>query len=418
MKARTSQSSCATQAVACNSFLNLRLTGWVRMKADVLLTFGALTPKIAQEATKTRDGRASPMNRAIVISMAGLLALATTRDPDRAVALSMEQAMAQCKEQVSPVVRACVRQKMMANHDTSPEPYIPGCRAPVVAQVKACVAKLIGAAGFKHQPLDEATEPTKAPPKAVIVQMPAPPPRTIADITAILDQEKPDPARLKKLQSTADASEPAKSDSVALAHFYFGRSVARSELGRFREAVADGEQAIQVATGKVDQIVLNNFRSTVALQYLLAGEPKSALDVYLKMADANEHSNNKGFLFIAYRQISNIYLMLGDLGRAQAYVQKIESLWRNAALDPGLWRSWRKLACQPRRRERKAIRSAWPTRRRAEFLPTGGTTSSRQYREIRARDDRHSTYSVGTSCGPRTSLYCAGQFAAGPNGGS
>ena len=267
--------------------------------------------------------------------MAGLVALAmTAENPDRAVALSMEQAMAQCKEQVTPVVRACVRQKMMANRDTSPEPYIAGCRAPVVAQVKACVAQLIGAAGFKHQPVDEATA-AQGPAKGAIARMRATPPRTIADITAILDQEKPDPAKLKKLQTAADASEPAKSDSVALAHFYFGRSVARSELGRFREAVADGENAVQVATGKVDQLVLNNFRSTVALQHLLAGEPKPALDDYLKIANTNEHSNNKGFLFIAYRQISNIYLMLGDLDRAQAYVQKIESIWRNAGSIPG-----------------------------------------------------------------------------------
>ena len=177
--------------------------------------------------------------------------------------------------------------------------------------------------------------PPRRRPRPRLSKCAAPPPRTIADITAILDQEKPDPARLKKLQTAADASEPEKSDSVALAHFYFSRSVARSELGRFREAVADGEQAVQIATGKVDQLVLNNFRSTVALQHLLAGEPKSALDVYLKMADASEHSNNKGFLFIAYRQISNIYLMLGDLDRAQAYVQKSESLWKNAGSIPG-----------------------------------------------------------------------------------
>jgi CHAT domain-containing protein len=282
-----------------------------------------------------RKAKGNIMNRAIGISMAGLVALAmTAENPDRAVALSMEQAMAQCKEQVTPVVRACVRQKMMANRDTSPEPYIAGCRAPVVAQVKACVAQLIGAAGFKHQPVDEATA-AQGPAKGAIARMRATPPRTIADITAILDQEKPDPAKLKKLQTAADASEPAKSDSVALAHFYFGRSVARSELGRFREAVADGENAVQVATGKVDQLVLNNFRSTVALQHLLAGEPKPALDDYLKIANTNEHSNNKGFLFIAYRQISNIYLMLGDLDRAQAYVQKIESIWRNAGSIPG-----------------------------------------------------------------------------------
>ena len=357
-------------------------------------------PRAAELNDWMRKAKGSVMNRAIVISMVGLVGLAmTAENPDRAVALSMEQAMARCKEQVTPVVRACVRQKMMANRDTSPEPYIAGCRAPVVAQVKACVAQLIGAAGFKHQPVDEATA-AKGPAKGAIARMRVAPPRTIADITAILDQEKPDPAKLKKLQTAADASEPAKSDSVALAHFYFGRSVARSELGRFREAVADGEQAVRVATGKVDQLVLNNFQSTVALQHLLAGEPKPALAVYLKMADTNEHSNNKGFLFIAYRQISNIYLMLGDLDRAQAYVQKIESIWRNAGSIPGYGDHGGNWHAGVEDAKGRLFEARGRTRRCAEFLPTSGTATPRQYREIRARDDRHSTYAIRTSRRP------------------
>ena len=96
------------------------------------------------------------MIRALAFSILGLMALATVAD--RAAAATMEQAMAQCKEQVTPIVRACVREKMMANRDNKPDAYLAGCRAPVMGQVKACVAKLIGAAGFKNQPIEAAKE--------------------------------------------------------------------------------------------------------------------------------------------------------------------------------------------------------------------------------------------------------------------
>jgi len=252
------------------------------------------------------------------------------------LAATMEQAMAQCKEQVSPVVRACVREKMIANHDSNPEKYIAGCRAPVVAQVKACVTKLIGAEGFKRPPVEDTKAPVQESARTAAVYQPrVVPPRSIADITAILDQEKPDPARLKKLQAAADAPEPSTSDPVALAHFYFSRAVVRSELGRLRDAVADGEQAIKLGSGKVDQLVLNNFRMTVALQYISAGEPKQALNVFLKMAADSEQSNNKGFLFTAYRLISFIHLTLGDMHGAQSYVDKTQALFKNARSIPG-----------------------------------------------------------------------------------
>jgi CHAT domain-containing protein len=266
------------------------------------------------------------------MSFAGLIALALTATSGRAAAQSIEQAKAQCREQFVPTIKACVRQKMMANRDNNAEKYIPGCREPVLSQIKDCIGKRTGTAGFKQKPAEEAKEPAKdAGQTATVVRPRVVPPRTIADITAILDQEKPDPARLKKLQAAADAQEPARADPVALAHFFNRRSVARSELGRSNEAVADGERAVALAAGKVDQAVLNNFRSTVALQRLLAGEPKLALEVYLKLVQETEQSSSKGFLFTSYRQVSNIYLLLGDLERAQAYVQKNEALLKRAS---------------------------------------------------------------------------------------
>ena len=257
-------------------------------------------------------------------SIFGLMALTmTVAMADVAVAATMEQAMAQCKEQVTPIVRECVRQKM-AGQRGSPEPHIPGCKAQV-RDGGAC-RRLIGAAGLRisrsRRPRDRQGTAQSAASRRVSDPGRSPTYRHSRP-------GKPDPARLK-IADCGDAAEPAKSDPVALAHFYFGRAVVRSELGRTREAVADGERAIQLATGRVDQLVLSSFRNTVALQHLANGEPKQALTLYLKMAEDGERGE-KGWLFNVYRQLTNVYLILGDFDRAQSYVRKVEALWQTAS---------------------------------------------------------------------------------------
>ena len=73
----------------------------------------------------------------------------------------------------------------------SPEQYIPGCRNSVAPQFRACVAKLIGASGFKQNTIDE-VKPAAPPSSSARVagaRARSVAPRSIADITAILDQE-------------------------------------------------------------------------------------------------------------------------------------------------------------------------------------------------------------------------------------
>jgi hypothetical protein len=64
------------------------------------------------------------------------------------------------------------------------------------------------------------------------------PPRTIADITAILDQEKPDLERLAVTRASADAPPPQNVNVRDLVEFYFNRAFARSDLGRYRDSIA------------------------------------------------------------------------------------------------------------------------------------------------------------------------------------
>jgi len=70
------------------------------------------------------------------------------------------------------------------------------------------------------------------------------PPRTIADITAILDQEKPDPAKRAKVEADAGAEPPAHAEAGSLKDFYFRRAQARASVGRLKDAIADCEKAI------------------------------------------------------------------------------------------------------------------------------------------------------------------------------
>src|SRR6185437_9987408 len=91
------------------------------------------------------------------------------------------------------------------------------------------------------------------------------PPRTITDITAILDQEKPDSERFARLKAGADAQPPTNADRRALARFYQHRAEDRSALGRMREAVPDIQQAIAIGREEHMKAALPGFYAQLAL---------------------------------------------------------------------------------------------------------------------------------------------------------
>jgi CHAT domain-containing protein len=158
-----------------------------------------------------------------------------------------------------------------------------------------------------------------------------PPPRTIADITAILDQQKQDPKHLAHLRAAAYAAPPAGVGSAALSKFYYDRANIRADLGRNREALADALKGIEVGQGHIDLGDLGRLRDMVALQHMREGEPKKALPILLQNVRENERelvlpgSKGRGWLFANYRWISQIYFMLGDMAQGEAYVRRIQT---------------------------------------------------------------------------------------------
>jgi CHAT domain-containing protein len=75
------------------------------------------------------------------------------------------------------------------------------------------------------------------------------PPRTIADITAILDQQKPDPAERARAIARAEAPAPSDLDDNQLVDFYRNRSGANLAIGRFKQALEDAEEANRLRRG-------------------------------------------------------------------------------------------------------------------------------------------------------------------------
>src|SRR4051794_37292520 len=69
------------------------------------------------------------------------------------------------------------------------------------------------------------------------------PPRSISDITAILDQEKPAVDAARRAKAAAQLRPPAEVSEADLARFYYKRARARQNVGDFREAISDADLA-------------------------------------------------------------------------------------------------------------------------------------------------------------------------------
>jgi hypothetical protein len=79
---------------------------------------------------------------------------------------------------------------------------------------------------------------------------PAPTAADTADILALLDQEKPDPAKTAKLSADADVAIPANLSAPKRAEAYFHRAQARVLAGRVNDGIADGREAVRLSKGE------------------------------------------------------------------------------------------------------------------------------------------------------------------------
>jgi CHAT domain-containing protein len=257
---------------------------------------------------------------------AGIWAGATIAFP--ASAATYEQMVAQCMEQARPAVVACVRSKGGGGWHGGADPKtVEACRASVGKPlVFACVHRLqMGQAAGTPAPAVPKEE-TAVPQDVIPVQHKfIAPPRTIADITAILDQEKPDEAKIAQRKAMADAAPPNNAPPAKLAQFYLDRGSARALLGRNKEALADGLQGLAVTKGNsVEAYLVVHLRQFVALQYRALGDPQNSIAIAQLIVRDGDIVGQRGSLVEALAHIVRTLISMGDVSQAGTYADRIQ----------------------------------------------------------------------------------------------
>ena len=249
-------------------------------------------------------------------------------------ALELNQAIENCRSSVGkPIVMACMRARGGS---------LEACREKARPTVKACVQSAMAASRPKADLFDPAKvskpKPEEAAADAATVANMAPvglvaPPRTISDITAILDQQKPDAGRIAELSTTADAQVPNGLKGPQLAGFHYKRAQARVLLGRSDDALADAELAVANMQG-ADYVNVGSRYEQLLLQRLRdSGQHKRANALITKQMTAFANQA-KGRLFglnyiLALGQIRN-----GDINAAESYAARNRTLLAEARKWP------------------------------------------------------------------------------------
>jgi CHAT domain-containing protein/tetratricopeptide (TPR) repeat protein len=149
-----------------------------------------------------------------------------------------------------------------------------------------------------------------------------PPPRTIADITAILDSEKPDPKKIDERRARADAKPPIGLPPLQLARFYYDRGNVRNELGRLAEGLEDANRAIEMGRGTADAGAMALYLQLAAAQHAMSGNPKKALSIYFEILRYADVQGAKGWRFNGCRQAAFYSIQLGNLAQAETYLRR------------------------------------------------------------------------------------------------
>ena len=248
-----------------------------------------------------------------------------------ASALTLEEARQRCIEAVGvPIVRACM-QEMGAfgpggtNRDSIRAKCIATRSSPRVA---ACITETLNKAnGRANVPLEIGKSKEEVNLDSALPAGFVPPPRTIADIAAVLDTEKPNPVMLAKLKTEAD-SEPRNGSSASdLAEFYSKRANARSLLGRDKEAVADAETGFRSARNGADVELREQLRKVLGFLQRQVGDLKGSLATFEQQVRETENAIGLlGHPFGARRNMIDTLLLTGDVPRAEAQLRGLQAL--------------------------------------------------------------------------------------------
>jgi CHAT domain-containing protein len=152
-----------------------------------------------------------------------------------------------------------------------------------------------------------------------------PPPRTIADVTAILDQQKPDPARAEANRKAADAAPPPGASGDALAQFYFDRATAAQQLGRAEQQVRDLHEAERI--GRESGADIDRIMQSLVIANSQVGNANAALVAVKAWQDAVP-DNIWGEKLGSKAVLVNVYARLGNIPAAEQALVDTESFFK------------------------------------------------------------------------------------------
>src|SRR5204863_8746604 len=141
------------------------------------------------------------------------------------------------------------------------------------------------------------------------------PPRSAADITEILDKQKPNPAQVAKLTAEAEAVPPTNLKPFDLADFYYNRAQARATLGRVKDSIADAELAVKYGQGDDYKDVVSRYEQFLMRRLREAGETRRAIELINRQIAAFSKTG-KGRLFGLYQAMITANLQVGDVAKA------------------------------------------------------------------------------------------------------
>jgi CHAT domain-containing protein len=158
------------------------------------------------------------------------------------------------------------------------------------------------------------------------------PPRTVSDISAILDQQKPDPTEVAKLTATADAVVPASLKGADLADFYYKRAQARALLGR-SDSLDDAELAVINASSSDYKNLGSRYEQLLMRRLRDAGQNKRANALLVKQM-AMFANQSKGKLFGLNYSLVLGFIRSGDTNTAESYAARNRNLLTEAQRWP------------------------------------------------------------------------------------
>ncbi|WP_245284416.1 CHAT domain-containing tetratricopeptide repeat protein [Bradyrhizobium sp. WSM2254] len=210
---------------------------------------------------------------------------------------------------------------------TKDEAKLAACRAKATPSVKACVIAALNKAHGRAN-VAISIDDGKVKKEAVNLgnALPAgfvPPPRSIADIAAVLDNEKPEAATLARMKADADKQPARGLSGDDLAKHYYYRAAARSVLGRTDDAIADAEKGAAITGNPRLKYLL---RLSVARQKQVVGDLRSTIAMFqqlLREIDGRIESINFTFLFC--RDIVQALILAGDIPQADGYLRRSQA---------------------------------------------------------------------------------------------